>query len=52
MAGEMLTNSTDHYRGGKGGSTSVGFCFTTDKPRIAWRYLKGIVDADVCLVLA
>lgn len=51
MAGETLTNCTDHYRGGKCGSTSVGFCFTTDSPRIAWRYLKGIVYADVCLVL-
>lgn len=51
LAGETLTNDTDHYRGGKGGSTSVGFCFTTDEPRTAWRYLKGIVQADVCIVL-
>ena len=51
MSGETLTNTTDHYRGGKGGSTSVGFCFTTDEPKKAWRYLKGCVDFDVCVVL-
>lgn len=51
LSGEMLTNTTDHYRGGKGGSTSVGFCFTTDEPKKAWRYLKGCVDFDVCVVL-
>lgn len=51
LAGETLTNDTDHYRGGKGGSTSVGFCFTTDEPHAAWRYLKGIVTAEVCIVI-
>lgn len=51
LSGETLTNTTDHYRGGKGGSTSVGFCFTTDEPKTAWRYLKGCVDFDVCVVL-
>lgn len=51
MAGETLTNHTDHYRGGKGGSTSVGFCFTTDPPKAAWQYLKGIVSSEVCMVL-
>lgn len=51
MSGETLTNTTDHYRGGKGGSTSVGFCFTTDEPKKAWRYLKGCVDFEVCVVL-
>ena len=51
MSGETLTNTTDHYRGGKGGSTSVGFCFTKDEPKTAWRYLKGCVDFDVCLVI-
>ena len=51
MSGETLRNTTDHYRGGKGGSTSVGFCFTKDAPKTAWRYLKGCVDFDVCLVL-
>lgn len=51
LSGETLTNTTDHYRGGKGGSTSVGFCFTTDESKTAWRYLKGCVDFDVCVVL-
>lgn len=45
--GETLENNTDHFDGGKGGSQSVGFCFTEDAPEVAWRYLKGIVDADV-----
>ena len=45
--GETLINNTDHFDGGKGGSKSVGFCFTEDEPAIAWRYLAGIVDADV-----
>ena len=51
MAGETLTNHTDHYRGGKGGSTSVGFCFTADPPKTAWRYLKGTVSSEVCMVM-
>lgn len=51
MAGETLTNHTDHYRRGKGGSTSVGFCFTADPPKTAWRYLKGTVSSEVCMVL-
>lgn len=45
--GWPLENTTDHFDGGKGGSTSIGFCFTEDEPEVAWRYLKGIVDADV-----
>lgn len=45
--GETLINNTDHFDGGKGGSKSVGFCFTEDAPEVAWRYLAGIVDADV-----
>ena len=45
--GETLINNTDHFDGGKGGSKSVGFCFTEDAPEVAWRYLRGIVDADV-----
>lgn len=45
--GETLTNNTDHFKGGKGGSKSIGFCFTEDEPAIAWEYLKGIVDADI-----
>ena len=51
MAGETLTNTTDHYKGGKGGSTSKGFCFIEDNPKAAWRYLKGIVNPEVCMVL-
>lgn len=45
--GETLVNTTDHFDGGKGGSKSVGFCFTEDAPEVAWEYLAGIVDADV-----
>ena len=45
--GETLINNTDHFDGGKGGSKSIGFCFTEDAPEVAWRYLSGIVDADV-----
>lgn len=49
--GEVLVNETDHYRNGMGGSLSVGFCFIEDEPTTAWRYLKGIVSPDVCMVL-
>ena len=49
--GKVLINDTDHYKGGKGGSLSAGFCFTEDTPDDAWVYLKGIVDADVCVTL-
>lgn len=45
--GRTLENNTDHFDGGKGGSLSFGFCFAEDAPEVAWRYLKGIVDADV-----
>ena len=45
--GRTLTNTKDHYRGGAGGSTSVGFCFTTDPPQTALKYLKGIVCPEV-----
>lgn len=51
IAGEVLTNTTDHYRGGRGGATSVGFCFSKDEPKVAFQYLKGIVDCDICMVL-
>lgn len=51
VSGETLVNTADHYRGGRGGSTSKGFCFTADEPKTAWRYLKGIVDCDICMVL-
>lgn len=46
--GRILYNDTDHFDGGKGGSNSKGFCFAEDTPDEAWKYLKGIVDADVC----
>ena len=46
--GMILLNETDHFNSGKGGSNSKGFCFTEDTPDEAWKYLKGIVDADVC----
>ena len=49
--GEMITNNTDHYKGGKGGSISRGFCLTADEPKTAWRYLKGIVTPGVCMTL-
>ena len=48
--GRILLNETDHFNSGKGGSNSKGFCFTEDTPDEAWKYLKGIVDADVCVV--
>lgn len=51
ISGETLINTTDHYNGGKGGSISVGFCFTEDEPHTAWRYLKGIVYPEICMVL-
>lgn len=51
MSGKVLKNTTDHYKGGKGGSTSRGFCFTEDPPNTAWRYLKGIVYPEICMVL-
>lgn len=50
-SGEVLVNNTDHYQNGKGGSTSRGFCFTEDEPSTAWRYLKGVVYPEVCMVL-
>ena len=46
--GRILLNETDHFNSGKGGSNSKGFCFTEDTPDEAWKYLTGIVDADVC----
>ena len=48
--GKILINDTDHYKDGKGGSLSVGFCFTEDSPEDAWVYLSGVVDAAVCVV--
>lgn len=43
-AGQTITNNRKH----KAKTTSVGFCFTEDSPEVAWKYLAGIVDTDVC----
>ena len=47
--GDVLYNYTDHYKGGRGGSVSVGFCFTKALPGEAWPWLKGNVHADVVM---
>lgn len=47
--GEVIHNTTDHFKGGRGGSISKGFCLTEDEPTTAWQYLKGIVSPGVCL---
>ena len=44
-AGQTITNNRKH----KAKTTSVGFCFTEDSPEVAWKYLDGVVDADVCV---
>ena len=44
-AGQTITNNRKH----KAKTTSIGFCFTEDEPQVAWKYLSGIVDADVCV---
>ena len=49
--GETLHNTTDHWQGGNGGATTNGFCFTRDDPKTAWRYLKGIVSPECCIVV-
>lgn len=46
MAGEKLTCTTVHATHGVN-SDSVGFCFTEDTPKVAFRYLDGVVNADV-----
>lgn len=51
MSGEVLHNDTDHFRGGKGGSVSKGFCFFTGYP-FEWAYrLNGLVSFDVLLTV-
>lgn len=45
QAGQTITNNRKH----KAKTTSVGFCFTEDEPQVAWKYLGGIVDAEVCV---
>ena len=51
LRGEVIRSDTDHYRGGRGGSTSRGFCLTAEAPEKAWKYLKGIVCPEVCMRL-
>lgn len=50
LSNGTIQNNTDHFQGGKGGSTSRGFCFTKDEPKTAWKYLRGIVSPGVCAV--
>lgn len=49
--GDNLVNNTDHYKGGRGGSKSKGFCFSPDLPSECIEYLKGIVDTEICMML-
>lgn len=44
-SGQTIINNRKH----DAKTTSVGFCFTEDSPEVAWQYLAGIVDADVCV---
>ena len=44
--GETLEN---HCRHNKCKSEAVGFCFTSESPEKAIRWLKGIVDTDYCV---
>lgn len=46
QAGQTVINESKH-EGNR--TTSRGFCFTEDDPQEAIRYLKGIVDTDVCV---
>lgn len=45
MAGKTLTNTTIHASKHRE-STSVGFCFFTEPPKDAIKWLAGIVDTD------
>lgn len=45
QAGQTITNNRKH----KAKTTSVGFCFAEDEPQVAWKYLDGVVDAEVCV---
>ena len=49
LNGDVLHNDTDHFRGGRGGSTSVGFCFFHGNPDVWAHRLNGIVSFDVLL---
>ena len=51
QSGEVLHNDTDHYKGGKGGSTSIGFCFFIGSVRVWAHRLNGLVSFDVLLTV-
>lgn len=51
QSGEVLHNDTDHYRDGKGGSTSTGFCFFIGNVREWAHRLNGLVSFDVLLTV-
>ena len=51
QSGEVLHNETDHYRNGKGGSTSKGFCFFIGNSRVWAHRLNGLVSFDVLLTV-
>lgn len=50
-SGEVLHNDTDHYQGGKEGSTSKGFCFFTGNIHEWAHRLNGLVSFDVLLTV-
>lgn len=50
-SGEVLHNDIDHYRGGKGGSLSKGFCFFIGNVREWAHRLNGLVSFDVLLTV-
>lgn len=49
--GDVLHNDTDHYRDGKGGSISKGFCFFQGNTAQWARRLNGLVEFDVLLTV-
>lgn len=49
LRGATLKNIKDHYKNGRGGSLSTGFCFTPDPPKTAFKYLRGIVCPLCCV---
>ena len=50
-SGEVLHNDTDHYRDGKGGSTSKGFCFFIGNVGEWAHKLNGLVTFEVLLTV-
>lgn len=49
--GELLVNNTTHAVATNSRSSAKGFCFSEDIPEVAFRYLSGVVDLDICMVL-